>query len=97
MKINTTDQTPVTVGGEPIRQVESLIYMRWTYRMEQTVTSSQKSERDPLTMLKNIWASRNIRISTTLRTLNSNVKSVLLYGAETCRMTKTTLLKIQTV
>lgn len=27
MKINTTDQTPVTVGGEPIRQVESLIYM----------------------------------------------------------------------
>ncbi|XP_062614917.1 uncharacterized protein LOC134276661 [Saccostrea cucullata] len=27
MKINTTVQTPVTVGGEPIKEVESFIYL----------------------------------------------------------------------
>ncbi|XP_062614916.1 uncharacterized protein LOC134276660 [Saccostrea cucullata] len=47
-------------------------------------------------MLKNIWASKNIRITTKLRILNSNVKCVLLYGAETWRVTKATLQKIQT-
>nr|KAG5711141.1 hypothetical protein BaRGS_004785 [Batillaria attramentaria] len=55
MKINTTANTPVTVGGEPIREHK-----------------------------------------TKLRIFNSNVKSVLLYGCETWRTTKTMQQKIQT-
>nr|KAG5698971.1 hypothetical protein BaRGS_033484 [Batillaria attramentaria] len=27
MKINTTANTPVTVGGEPIREIESFVYL----------------------------------------------------------------------
>ena len=27
MKINTTARAPVTVGGEPIREVESFVYL----------------------------------------------------------------------
>jgi len=45
--------------------------------------------------LKKIWASRNIGIHTKLRLFRSNVKSVLLYGAETWRTTKTTLQTVQ--
>ena len=52
--------------------------------------------RSAFIMLKNIWASKEIRISTKLRILNSNVKSVLLYGSETWRTTKASMKKIQT-
>ena len=47
-------------------------------------------------MLKNIWASKEISTRTKLRIFSSNVKSVLLYGIETWRKTKTMLRKIQT-
>ncbi|XP_055997932.1 uncharacterized protein LOC130047300 [Ostrea edulis] len=100
MKINTTVQLPVTVGGEPIKEVESFIYLGSVMDRQGGTDRDIKSRigkaRAAFTMLKNIWASKNIRITTKLRILNSNVKSVLLYGAETWRMTKTTLQKIQT-
>ena len=47
-------------------------------------------------MLKNIWTSREISMATKMRIFNSNVKSILLYGSETWRMTKATQQKIQT-
>nr|KAG5702303.1 hypothetical protein BaRGS_002970 [Batillaria attramentaria] len=49
-----------------------------------------------MVMLKNIWASKVVSIRTKLRIYNSNVKSVLLYGCETWRTTKTMQQKIQT-
>nr|KAG5686925.1 hypothetical protein BaRGS_020734 [Batillaria attramentaria] len=49
-----------------------------------------------MVMLKNIWTSKVVSIRTKLRIFNSNVKSVLLYGCETWRTTKTMQQKIQT-
>nr|KAG5702554.1 hypothetical protein BaRGS_003714 [Batillaria attramentaria] len=49
-----------------------------------------------MVMLKNIWASKVVSIRTKLRIFNSNVKSVLLYGCDTWRTTKTMQQKIQT-
>nr|KAG5690935.1 hypothetical protein BaRGS_034321 [Batillaria attramentaria] len=49
-----------------------------------------------MVMLKNVWASKVVSIRTKLRIFNSNVKSVLLYGCETWRTTKTMQQKIQT-
>lgn len=46
--------------------------------------------------LKNIWSSKVVLTRTKIRLFNSNVKSVLLYGAETWRTTKTTIRKVQT-
>ena len=43
--------------------------------------------------LKKIWASKELSLTTPF---NSNVKSVLLYGAQTWRMSKTTINKVQT-
>ena len=47
-------------------------------------------------ILRNVWKSRIIGKTTKISLFNTNVKSVLLYGAETWRMNKTTLNRIQT-
>ena len=47
-------------------------------------------------ILKNIWSSRMIRNKTKIMIFNSNVKAVLLYGAETWRTTKGNTKKLQT-
>nr|KAG5714057.1 hypothetical protein BaRGS_020385 [Batillaria attramentaria] len=49
-----------------------------------------------MVMLKNIWASKVVSIRIKLCIFNSNVKSVLLYGCETWKTTKTMQQKIQT-
>ena len=46
-------------------------------------------------MLKKVWRAREISRKTKIRIFNSNVKSVLLYGAETWRTTVTLEKKIQ--
>lgn len=47
-------------------------------------------------MLKNIWPSREIKEVTKIRLFNSNVKSVPFYGAETWKILKSTIGKVQT-
>ena len=100
MKINTTANTPVTVGGNPIKEVESFVYLGSVVDKQggtdRDVAARIGKARGAFVMLKNIWASKTIRTRTKLRTFNSNVKSVLLYGCETWRTTKSVLQKIQT-
>ncbi|VDP31282.1 unnamed protein product [Schistosoma margrebowiei] len=45
--------------------------------------------------LKNIWNSKQLSTNIKVRIFNTNVKAVLLYGAETWRTTTTTIKKIQ--
>nr|KAG5694647.1 hypothetical protein BaRGS_003925 [Batillaria attramentaria] len=100
MKIYTTANTPVTVGGEPIREVESFVYLGSVVDgqggTDRDVTARIGKARAAMVMLKNVWASKVVSIRTKLRIFNSNVKSVLLYGCETWRTTKTMQQKIQT-
>nr|KAG5708556.1 hypothetical protein BaRGS_032977 [Batillaria attramentaria] len=92
MKINTTANTPVTVGGEPIREVESFVYLGSAVDgqggTDRDVTARIGKARAAMIMLKNIWASKVISTRTKLRIFNSNVKSVLLYRCETWRINK---------
>nr|KAG5700998.1 hypothetical protein BaRGS_022709 [Batillaria attramentaria] len=100
MKINTTANTPVKVGGEPIREVESFVYLGSVVDgqggTDRDVTARIGKARAAMVMLKNIWASKAVSIRTKLRIFNSNMKSVPLYGCETWRTTKTMQQKIQT-
>nr|KAG5689681.1 hypothetical protein BaRGS_006306 [Batillaria attramentaria] len=99
MKINTTANTPVTVGGEPIREVESFVYLGSVVDgqggTDRDITARIGKARAAMVMLKNIWASKVISTRTKLRIFNFNVKSVLLYRCETWRITKTMQQKIQ--
>ena len=47
-------------------------------------------------MLINIWKSREHTVNTKVMVFNSNGKTVLLYGCETCRTTRKKQQKIQT-
>ena len=89
MKINTTANTPVTVGGEPIRKVESFVYLGSVVNQhggtDRDVTARIGKARAAFVMLRNIWASGGISMRTSFRIFNSNVKSVLPYGCETWR------------
>ena len=95
-----TAKAPVTVGGEPIKEVESFIYLGSVLDQQggtdRDVTARIGKARAVVVMLKNIWASGGISMRTKLHIFNSNVKSVLLYGCETWRTTQTTQQKIQT-
>ena len=99
MKINTTANKLVTVGGEPIREVDSVIYLGSVVDRQggtdRDVTARIGKVRVVFVVLKNIWSSKEIRTGTKLRIFNSNVKSVLHYGCETWRKTKIILQKIQ--
>ena len=100
MKINTTSNTPVTAREEPIKEVESFVYLGSVIDKnggtDKDVAVRIGNARAAFNMLKKVWASKEIRRRTKLRIFNSNVKSVLLYGCETWRTTKATLHRIQT-
>ena len=100
MKMNTTANAPVRVGGEPIKEVESFIYLGSVVDQQggtdRDVTTRIRKARAAFVMLKIIWASGGISMRAKFRIFNSNVKSVLLYGCETWRTTQTMQRKIQT-
>jgi len=51
--------------------------------------------RQAFAMLRTIWRSTALTTKTKLRVFGSNVKAVLLYGSETCRLTKRLEQKLQ--
>ena len=100
MKMNTIANAPVTVGGEPIREVESFVYLGSVVDQQggtdRDITARIGKARGAFVMLKNIWASGGISMRTKLCIFNSSVKSILLYGCETWRTTQMMQQKIQT-
>ena len=100
MKMNTTANAPVTVGGEPTREVESFVYLGSVAGQQggtdRDVTARFGKDRAAFVMLKNIWASVGISIRNQTPHLQLNVKPVLLYGCETWLTTQTMQRKIQT-
>ena len=91
-RINTTNENPITVGGEQLEEVDSFTYLGSVIDKEGgtdvDVGVRIGKARAAFNMLGNIWKSKEIRTETKLRIFNSNVKSVLLYGSETWRRTK---------
>ena len=63
---------------------------------EADVKTRISKARAAIHILRNVWKSKVISKTTKIRLLNTHVKSVLPYGAETWRMNKTTLNRIQT-
>ena len=100
MMINTSTNNTVTIEGEPIPGVSSFTYLGSILDKQGgtdgDVTARVGKARAAFIILKNVWSSKDIATATKVRLFNSNVKSVLLYGSETWRMTKKTLQKIQT-
>ena len=78
MRINTTNENPITVGGEQLEEVDSFTYLGSVIDKEGgtdvDVGARIGKARAAFNMLGNIWKSKEIRTETKLRIFNSNVK-----------------------
>ena len=100
-RINAGTDEPVTIKGAELGEVESFTYLGSVMDKSGGTDADVKTRigkaRSAYNMLKKVWNSREISMSTKVRLFNSNVKSVSLYGAETWQTTKaSSMKKIQT-
>ena len=99
LKVNTTCTEPVKLKMNNLEEVETFTYLGSVIDQQGGTDADVKTRigkaRAAFVTLKNVWKSHQMTTSTKIRLFNSNVKSVLLYGSETWRTTKTTIQKIQ--
>ena len=104
MKMNTTANAPVTFGGEPIREMESFVYLGSVVDQQEDtdrdithIIFQGKSSFRHAQKYLDIWGNqRENQTPHEFIIFNSNVKSVLLYRCETWWTTQTMQQKIQT-
>ncbi len=100
MRLNATREEPVLLAGTPLEEVESFTYLGSIIDKKGGTDADVRvrigKARAAFLQLKNVWSSRELSQHTKVRIFNSNVKAVLLYGAETWRLTKTTVNRVQT-
>ena len=99
MKANTKNNNPVTLRWEPLEETDSFKYLSSIINKsggtEEDVKARMQKARVAFLILRKIWKAKQIKLNTKLRISNSNVKSVLLYGSRTWRITQKTLKRRQ--
>ena len=94
MKMNTNSGEPMTLKDTQLEEVESFTYLGSIINKEGGTDTDVKARigksRAAFLQVKNIWRSKEVQQQTKIRIFNSNVKSVLFYGAETWRTTNST-------
>ena len=101
LKINASSREVVKLGdNNNLEEVETFTYLGSVINQQGGTDADVKTRigkaRASFRALKNIWRSNLITSRTKIRLFNSNIKSVLLYGAETWRTTKGTIKRVQT-
>ena len=100
MRTNSTLQESLTISGTAIEDVHEFTYLGSKISNEggtdEDIKTRIKKARQAFAILKPVWRATTISTNTKLRIFSSNVKSVLLYGSETWRVTKTSSSKVQT-
>ena len=100
LTVNITGNTEIILGGKVLEEVDCFVYLGSIIDKQGGTDNDVKARiskaRTAFLMLAKIWSSREYSIQTKIRLFNSNVKSVLLYGSETWRVTKKMMKKIQT-
>ncbi|KAK7098983.1 hypothetical protein V1264_003191 [Littorina saxatilis] len=98
-KTNAPNNTPITVEGIALEEVDSFTYLGSILDKQGGTDADVKTRigkaRAAFHQLKKIWGSSEVSITTKIRVFNTIVKPILLYGAETWRTTVTTMKKIQ--
>ena len=100
LRTNATCETQIMLEGETLDEVKDFRYLGSIVDThggtEADVKKRISKARVAFHLLRNVWKSKVIGETTKIRLFNTNVKAVLLYGAETWRINKTTLIRIQT-
>ncbi|VDP40286.1 unnamed protein product [Schistosoma curassoni] len=99
LRYNTACTNSVTIDGEDLEDAKTFTYLGSIIDEHGGSDADVKAwigkARAAYLQLKNIWNSKQLSTNTEVRIFNTNVKTVLLYGAETWRTTKSIIQKIQ--
>ena len=98
-RVNTRNADKIELDGEEIDDVEDFVYLGSKISRDGGSDRNIKvrigKARTAFTIQAPVWRSNVISRKTKLRIFNTNVKTVLLYGYETRRVTITTSNKLQ--
>ncbi|CAH8610245.1 unnamed protein product [Schistosoma intercalatum] len=99
LQYKTACTNPITIDGEDLEDVKTFTYLGSIIDehggSDADVKARVGKARAAYLQLKNIWSSKQLSPNTKVRIFNTNIKTVLLYGAETWRTTKAIIQKIQ--
>ena len=100
MRVNNRQQDPVRLHHEDIKEVDKFVYLGSVVSKDggadEDIKCRINKARYAFNTLRPIWRSTALSLHNKIRIFNTNVKSVLLYGSETWRVTKTNTHKLQT-
>ena len=100
MRIKVNTNNSVVIDGQEVEDVDSFYYLgaRITKHggTEDDIKNRQGKATGAFNKLAKIWRSGQLCKNSKIRILKSNVIAVLLYGCETCRMTKRDETKLDT-
>ncbi|XP_068719643.1 uncharacterized protein [Montipora capricornis] len=101
MRKNNKKQDPITLHDEDLNEVEKFVYLGSVVNTDggtdEDIKSRINKARHAFNTLRPIWNSSALSLhNNKIRIFNTNVKSVLLYGSETWRTTKSNTQKLQT-
>ena len=92
LRINPGSRQGIHIEGQAIEDVDHFTYLgsivSKTGGTEEDIKARIGKARHAFATMRPVWNNRNIHWKTKIRLFNSNVKTVLLYGAETWRRTK---------
>jgi len=90
----STLEMKISKGVDNFTYLGSMVSV--TGETEQDIIARIRKAQQAFAFLRAVWKATSLSLKTKIRIFNSNVKSVLLYGSETWRLTKTLLSKVQT-
>ncbi|VDP52337.1 unnamed protein product [Schistosoma curassoni] len=87
LRYNTACTNPVTIDRDDLEDVKTFTYLGSIIDEHGGSDADVKARigkaRAAYLQLKSIWNSKHLSTNTKVRTFNTNVKTILLYGAET--------------
>ena len=99
MRIGSKRGNGVLIAGERIEEVDEFTYLGSIMSKKGGTDEDTQARigkaRQAFSMLKPIWQSKALTTRTNLKVFRPNVKTVLLYGLETWRLTKGLKQKLQ--
>ena len=99
MRMNSRTNAPIRMQNEDIEEVNEFTYlgskMSTDGDTENEIKTRITKASQAFASLRNIWKCRNIGVNTKIRLFKSNVISVLLYGSESWKTTKTIIKKLE--
>ena len=99
MFINPKVTAPTTINGKPLESVDDFTYLGSLISKDNGAQKDIKARlgkaQGAFARLRTIWKTKQYSLHTKIRLYNSNVKSVLLYGSECWRVTKTDMCRVE--